>query len=747
MESRSANVTAREGEGTSWSAEMSVAASFNELLRAIGRHAFVVAAVAALVFGGVVYWVSTLPRIYEAKALVLVERHQGNVLGFQSAVEDGSVTAGSVFLSREFFKVQETRLHSPDLAERVVGRLGLLHLEEFWEETDESSGVERSRDRAVARLRARLGVESNVEARTLTISFRHQSPLLAANIANEYARLFVEGHLERRLESTDSALRWLQQQFQELNSDLNSVELQMYRFLRDRNIFSFSRSDRSNPRVLEIESIGSQLVSVRLEVDRLSTIVRQIERAMARGDVLEAGIEGLVDNALIQGLKTRLVETRAREVSLAVRYGPGWDELRAVQEQRAYLEGVLESEVNQVLSAYRRQYENVREVEGRLQSRLARAQAEAIEFGQNEIEFGSLERQAESFRDLVGLMERRLRELELARMLEHNAMQVIDRASAPSSPASPRVLLLWAAGLMLGLFLGALAGLLMDYIDSTVRTREELQQQFGLTWLGMIPRIERSALKSLIPGRDAALEGAQRDRYVHLFPRSVVAESCRSIRTNLLFINGDKRLTAFVVTSASPREGKSLTSSSLATVLAQSGSRVLLIDADMRKPRLHRVFQASNELGLSSVLTGEATLEESAQETMVEGLTLLTCGPVPKDSTGLLHSPRFAEALALFKSRFDIVILDTPPLGPVTDAAVIATHVDGALLVVKQNSTRRDILAHAVDQLHGSRARILGVVLNDVDLTKRRAGYYGYYYRRYGHYYGENEADGKSAKA
>lgn len=713
-----------------------------ELIGILMRHIWAFLLVLALSVGATVYVVAQLPRVFEANSVILVERRDANLLGLQSANEDPTMAAMTQFLSREFFQVQLIRLRSTELADRVISRLGLISDDRFWIDFRDDAEFQPSREIAIDYMREILRVDADTDARTLSISLRHRSPDLAAEVVNEYAELFVSDHLDRRLQTTDSALRWLDQQFHDLSDDLVSVELQMFEFLRERSVITISNTDRANPRVQEIEALGAQLVDVRLQVDRLEAIVRQIRRATASGDVLSAGIEGLVDNPLIQQLKTRLVETRAEEMTLAARYGPSWDELQAVREQRDYLEEALQNEVNQVLESYRHQYENAREVEARLVRRLESANAEAIEMGQNEVEYGSLSRQAETYRELVSMMERRLRELELARMLEFNAMQVLERARTPERPVSPRKALLWAAGFLIGFVLAGAVALILDQLSAVIRSREELQSKFGLSVIGMIPHVDRGALKKLTSGPDGIPESQARDRYVHYLPRSVVAESCRSIRTNLLFMKGGEKLTSFAVVSASPREGKTMTSTCMATVFAQSGMKVVLIDADMRKPRLHKVFDIANTQGLSDLLVGSATLDQVTRTTEIDNLSIISCGPIPKDSTGLLHSPRFLTVLEEIKANFDLVIFDTPPLAPVTDASLIATHLDGALMVVKIDSTRREILAHAVEQLNATRSRLLGIVVNNVDLHKRGSGYYGSYYRQYGAYIDEANVAG-----
>jgi capsular exopolysaccharide synthesis family protein len=228
---------------------------------------------------------------------------------------------------------------------------------------------------------------------------------------------------------------------------------------------------------------------------------------------------------------------------------------------------------------------------------------------------------------------------------------------------------------------------------------------------------------------------------VHTHPKSSVAECCRTIRTNLMFMSAEKPQWALVVTSASPREGKTTVTVSLAISLAQSGKRVLLVDTDLRKPRIHRAFNLGNAIGVTNVLVGEATVEKAIQKTEIAGIDVLASGPVPPNPAELLHTPAFAELIAAARSRHDIVLFDSPPLGAVTDAAIVAPQVDGVLLVVHGRKTTRDVLRSALRQLADVSAHVTGGVLNNVDLHERRYGYGSYYYYRQAGYYSGDEGD------
>jgi capsular exopolysaccharide synthesis family protein len=276
----------------------------------------------------------------------------------------------------------------------------------------------------------------------------------------------------------------------------------------------------------------------------------------------------------------------------------------------------------------------------------------------------------------------------------------------------------------MGLLAGLGVALLLELLENSVATQTDVEERLGLAFLGVVPRIE---------GDRAPKE---RDLFVHREPKSSVAECCRAIRTNLLFMSPDKPFKTMLVTSSSPQEGKSTTCINLGVAMAQSGNRVLLLDTDMRRPRLHRAFGVPNELGISSLVVGEGTLEAAVKSTEVPGLFVLPCGPLPPNPAELLHTQAFAELLKQAAGKFDRVILDSPPINAVADAAVLATQTDGVLLVLKAGKTNREAARRALRSLADVQARMYGAVLNDVDL---RAPRYGDSYLAYGQYAEESK--------
>jgi capsular exopolysaccharide synthesis family protein len=302
-----------------------------------------------------------------------------------------------------------------------------------------------------------------------------------------------------------------------------------------------------------------------------------------------------------------------------------------------------------------------------------------------------------------------------------------------------------AGGLLAGLVLGIAAAIGREQLDRTIKSPDDLAP-LGLTYLGLLPRIDggihgddRAPYARRRKGRrtpaDLSDAAVVPELMVNYAPHSATAEAARAIRTNILFMSPDVPYRRLLVTSAVPSEGKTTVACSIAIAMAQAGQRVALVDCDLRRPRLHRIFGKPNETGLTTVLLDPEVLDSAITSGEVPGLHLLTSGPIPPNPAELLHSEAFGRVLQELEKRFDRVIFDSPPLIPVTDAAVLSTRVDATVLVVKPFLTRKEVARHAVRSLRDVGGRILGTVLNDLDLSSRDSSYYYQYHSRYYHAY------------
>jgi capsular exopolysaccharide synthesis family protein len=345
----------------------------------------------------------------------------------------------------------------------------------------------------------------------------------------------------------------------------------------------------------------------------------------------------------------------------------------------------------------------------------------------------------------------RSKESDLTRRLRVNNISVVDLPTVPKGPIKPNMPLNVMGGLVVGLLLGVGAAMGRGLLDRTVKTPDDVEQLLKATFLGLIPEIDESTLGPAPGKRKRRQQVIAPELIVHTNPMSGIAEASRSVRTNLIFTTPDRPYRVLLVTSSGPSEGKTTVACCVSVAMAQAGKRVLLIDCDLRRPRIHRIFHVTGQEsgGLTTALLDESH-EDCAVQTEVPNLYVIPAGPIPPNPSELLHSERFKTFLNHMKERYDQIILDSPPLVAVTDATILSTIVDGTMVVVRAFKTSKDLAKHANRILSDVGARMAGVVLNAVNLHKDEYRYRYQYYRRDAYYSqtpGSGPADGSSGSA
>jgi tyrosine-protein kinase Etk/Wzc len=395
---------------------------------------------------------------------------------------------------------------------------------------------------------------------------------------------------------------------------------------------------------------------------------------------------------------------------------------------------------------------------GSLDAVLARSSADLRAVPAKEIEYARLARQSKVLEDIFTLLQTRLKEAQIAAAVEDPSVRVIDPAVPPLKPIRPRMAFNLAAALVLGLIMGFGVAFGREHMDDTIHTREELQAlTSGAPVLGLIPNIDEVLAQNApsrtvfnrmtqqtVPLDDSPAGHFARRLVTNRDPRSPISEAFRSLRTNITFSRSDRTPKVLVFTSPTPGDGKSTTAANLAVTLAQQDLRTLLIDADMRRGALHTTFGAAREPGLSNLLLGRATLDETITHATVGAsstIDFMATGTMPPNPAELLGSPRMRALLETLDSRYDAIIIDAPPLNLVTDAAILGTSADGVLMVARAGITERRALMFALDQLSAVHAPLIGAVLNDIDWKKER--FYGSYGSASRYYYASSSTSGK----
>ncbi|MHB8420476.1 MAG: GumC family protein [Myxococcales bacterium] len=708
--------------------------------RIVRKRRWTIATVFIVVLAGVLIWTIRQPKIYEATASVDIEQTAPQVLG--SKVEDVVDTgAGSYWYQKEYYETQYKIITSRSVAQAVVDKLALADDLQFLglDKIKDPAQLDRARASIdpVAVLQARIRVEPVKDSHLVYVHVEDPDPKRASLYANTVTQAYIDLNADRRLEATKNAADWLQAQIGSLKASLEGSELALYSYKRDNDILSMSLEDQQNTTSQKLRTLSDEITRAQTHKIELGAQVKEIhalqEEAAKTGEFTEQSFGPVVKSPLIQGLKESYFKQKQAVAELSQRYEAKHPKLMEAEAQLAEARSELQKEVDHIVSAAEADYRTASDTESALEKLFAEVRAEAFEINKKEIDYKKLERDATNNRDLYDIVLKRLKETDLSSLLKTNNLHLLDAAIVPERPVKPNLRFNVIFGLIAGLLAGLGFAFAAEWLDNTFKGQEDIERVLGLAFLGIVPSIADPALPRGVSDKAAVA----RDLFVHTHPKSSVAECCRSVRTNLLFMSPDRPLHRLLITSSGPQEGKTTTAISLGIAMAQSGNRVLVVDTDMRRPRLHRAFGVSNEIGLSTAVVGETRIEDCVKSTEVPNLWVLPCGPVPPNPAEMLHADRFREIVGALSAKYDRVLFDSPPLAAVADAAVLSTLVDGALLVLKAGKTSHEVAKRAVASLQAVNAPIAGVILNDLDLESREYSYYYYYYRR--GYYGEEQ--------
>lgn len=685
----------------------------------IWKHKWLLLAFTALVLTAAVLFTRRQPRIYEATTELVIDLAAPQYLPGHSA-EVLSLGSGNSWNTREFFETQYRIIKSRAVAARVVDRLGLAHDLDYLGITRIEDEADRARALAttdpITLLGNRLDVDPVADSRVVLIRVQDHDPARAARIADAIAEAYAEGNVERKIEAAGDAVLWLRAQLDAHARELAAAEDALLAYKRDNQILGASLAERQNLAGFDLQDARRQLREAGRETAALAAELEQIEKLDP--EAARSGVDDVLQNGLVQRLKEQRIALQNRRDELLKRYLETHPDVQVIDRQLDRVDAALTTEVRGIRQAIRRRLTAARKAEAELQAEVTRLEADARRLQAHELEYRRLETAVEQKKALYTQMQVRLEEARQQAQARANNVRILDRARVPTAPKSPRLTTNLAVALALALLGGLALILLVERLDNTVKTQDQLEA-FGLTYLGLIPAIRARA------------RAEDTDRYVLHNPNSTAAECVRTIRTNLLFMASERPLRSMMITSAGPREGKTATTVNIGATMAMSGSRTLLVDSDLRRPRLHRIFDADNRRGLTDlILDPDAPLEALTHETGVDGLHLLPSGPLPPNPSELLHTQGFRRALARLLEHYDRVIFDSPPVVAVTDAQILGQELDGTILVVRAGETRRPMLQKAVALLTAVQIPVLGGLLNDLDLGRRGGGEAYYQYHR-----------------
>lgn len=671
------------------------------------------------------------PKIYTAAATVVVDPQAPRVLGAHS-VEVVPLGSGNSWVQTDYYNTQHDIITSRSLARQTVRKFQLHRDPRLVPRPPPAASEDDLVDMAAARVQGRVSARLKKDSRIFVISVRDTDPKLAAELANHVADTYIEQNLAVKHDVTSKARGWVAKQLDEARSELDRSETALIAYKENNNILSVSLEDRLNMLSKALETFHGALTEA--QKARIDLQVRR--RAVAQllsGDVVHASSSLIPESSPIGGLRTLYLEERRKLRALEERYGPKHPEVVAQKTRVDAALADLKAEAQSTMKAMDAEISAFRDAEQKYSAEIERLTQETFELNKRAKEYKRLSREAESAEANYQQLLRRLTESGLQAQDHSNNIRLLDEARAPRRPVEPNLRTSAVLGLSIGLMLALALAFFVEFLDRSVKSQEDIESAVGLPFLGLVPSVDP----------DEASGGNQPELYIARHPTSTVAECCRVVRTNILFCSPDKPLSTLVVTSSNPVEGKTMTVVNLGIVMAQSGHRTVLVDTDMRRPRLHKALGASNENGVSRVILGEADLDSAIKTTEVPNLFLLPCGPIPPNPAELLQTEKFTALMETLRSRFDRVIFDSPPVLAVTDAVVLSRLVDGAVLVVRAGRTSRDAVTRAKRSIRGVNGNIVGVVLNDVNLKNP---HYSYYYNYYQYKYHEAPAAASPAQ-
>lgn len=697
----------------------------------------VVACVAAAYF-----WTQRQPQVYEASSKIIYHEKQGSVFGRDIDQVDLLATGGRWGFDM-FWNSQKQVFRARWFVERVVKREGLLTRPDFLPEPIDGKvrSEEEKMKAAVRRVLSMSSVQLQPDSRVAEVTVKSQDRELSAELANAITEEYIAYTQEFQSGGLKQIVDWFDNYVASKKQELEDAQQNLQKYKRDHNILSLSYEDRQNLTATNMQAVSGQLSDVRGELAREEALLEQILQMERAGEDMTA-IAGLLERGATGGARSAIAtavsqrsDLQKEAARLATRYLENHPDVQSAQKQLALVEEFIQAEIDRGRAALRNRVGALKKTEAKLEQRLNQYKQELFELNDLGVRYGQLKNSEENLEKLYETVLMRSSELNINSLYQNNDIQILEHAVPPEAPVSPVLPLNLAVGLLLGLGLGAGIMVLKDSLDTTIKREEDIAQFTDKPILATLPKLDPGVLRGLeVLGESAA------DTITHAAPRSAYAEGIKTLRTNLTFMSPDRPPALMLVTSPGPSEGKTITSVNTAIAMAQSGLRTLIIDADLRRPRLHKALGMSNQIGLSSLVRGDVALEGVVQQTAIENLEMIACGEVPPNPSELLQSRRFDELVEELRQKYDRVIFDSPPLGAVSDALILSRVVDGALLVVKYARTRKEMLGRSLEQLHGIGAPLMGIVLNEIS---RASGgyYYGYQYYGKDAYYGSDHED------
>jgi len=723
--------------------------ALGESVRILRKRKWIILACLVTIFSLVTIASLKLPKVYEANGTIEINKPDAS-LNFQN----------SATFSLDYFDPTELEtdmkiLQSDLLALQVIRDLNLDRHTEFAGQAPPSPSPDLAPDplqadpsrasAAIGDFKGNLRVNLSPNTRIIEVHYRSRDPQLAATVVNTLMQTYVENNFKARFDSTMQASDWLQRQLVDLQMKVETSQEKLVRYQREHEILGID--EKQNITMTKLDELNKQLTSAESERMDKESLYRLVESgdpdaiAASAGGIDDAAAGSQSASQLLETLRTKQADVKIQAADLSTQFGPSYPKLTQLNNQLKEIDSQIQGEMKKIASKVRGQYTTALQRENMLHDALEKQKQEANKLNESAIEYTLLKRDVETNRQLYEGLLQKLKEAGVSAGLKSNNFRIVDSARPTTGPIEPNVPRNLMFAVVLGLASGVGLAFLLEGLDNTVRTTDQAQLISGLASLGMIPLGSKSAREGPNPKRLVIAASKEAVELVtQVRPQSQMAESYRALRTSLLLSNVGAPPKVIMVTSALPQEGKTTTSINCAVVLAQKGGRVLLIDADLRRPSIHKTLGMGPHSGLSNVLTGSTTLKDATRSAILPNLFVLAAGTPPPDPAELLASSKMRDVLAELREQYDHIVIDTPPSLSVTDAVVLSPRADAVVLVIRSGQTTKQALRRSRDILTQVNAKVVGVLLNAVDLSSPDYYYYYEYQGKYARYYRDDDS-------
>lgn len=744
--------------------------------KAVRKRLWLVAGLAVLVTALATMMMLRRHNVYEATARVQVDLESNNPL---VSSKTNAVVVSNQVNDPAYFNTQLQILAGPGLLRRAVKTLDLEHNSAFiarmnrrplWKNLERVIGLagsnpEQSASAKELPIAAAKGAEETEEAETLApfvealqhdlkiepvketrlqaketrlieISYTCGDPRLSARIVNAIAEAFAAANLDKKNKTGAASGDFLGKRIAELQSQIRDGEQKLIAYGKSNQILSLDPTQ--NTVVDRLVGLNKQLLEA--ENDRkLGEAAFRAAQAPGAASALAQENAKNIDDA-----ETKLSDLQQKRAQLLVDNTEEWSEVKEVDQQIATLQHKIEEmkghAISVVVTNLKTHYEQARDRENALRSSFNQQRGETLTQNEAAINYHIIQQEIETNKNLLDGLLQRAKENDVALAGTPNNISVVDYAITPRTPVGPQRLLGVCLALLVSIVFGICLAIFLDYFDNTVRSSADIEQMLGLPALAIIPSIGGLTRRRFLPnfGRSQTVKAGAQARPELLLngeARSTIAEAYKQLRTSILLSTAGRAPKLLLITSAKPAEGKTTTAINTAISLAQTGARVLIIDADMRRPMIHNIFNVVNVAGLSTALSRDVNEQDilSLIEFQADSdLHVMTSGPIPPNPAELLGSDQMKKMLETLTPHFDHIVIDSPPITNVTDGVLLAALVDGVIMVVHGGHSTKDLVRRTQKQLRGVGARIFGVVLNNVTRGDDDYYYQDYYRKPYG---------------